>query len=123
MENKIRIRRKELGLSQEELAKKAGVTGRTIQNYELGTRKPQHIEIVSRLATALETTEASVGVVVSSNTTPIADTRLSNVVAGFSRNLSRSETIGLTIPVNTSSRYGLLLSANLVGVSTVMPVF
>ena len=73
--------------------------------------------------TALETTEASVGVVVSSNTTPIADTRLSNVVAGFSRNLSRSETIGLTIPVNTSSRYGLLLSANLVGVSTVMPVF
>ncbi len=58
MEFKERLKncRKALGLSQEELAKKAGVTGRTIQNYELGTRKPQHIEIVSRLATALETT-------------------------------------------------------------------
>ncbi len=58
MEFKERLKscRKALGLSQEELAKKAGVTGRTIQNYELGTRKPQHMEIVSKLASALDTT-------------------------------------------------------------------
>ena len=43
-------------MSQDELAKKAGVTGRTIQNYELGTRNPQHIDIVQKLANALSTT-------------------------------------------------------------------
>ena len=46
-----------------------------------------------------------------------------DVVTGFSKNLSSNATIGLTIPTNTSSRYGLLLSANFSGVSTVMPVF
>lgn len=51
----LKERRRQLGLSQEELAKKAGVTSRTIQNYELGIRKPQHIEIAQNLAIALET--------------------------------------------------------------------
>ena len=73
--------------------------------------------------TAFAIVEASVGAVVSSNITPIADTRFNNVVTGFSKNLSSNATIGLTIPTNTSSRYGLLLSANFSGVSTVMPVF
>ena len=54
--DKLKERRRLLGLSQEELAKKAGVTGRTVQNYELGTRTPQNIEIVQKLATALDTT-------------------------------------------------------------------
>ncbi len=53
--DRLKERRKVLGISQEELAKKAGVTGRTVQNYELGTRKPQHMEIAARLATALDT--------------------------------------------------------------------
>ncbi len=53
--DRLKERRHILGLSQEELAKKAGVTGRTVQNYELGTRAPQNIEIVQKLATALET--------------------------------------------------------------------
>ena len=34
MENKIRIKRKELGLSQEELAKKCGVSRQTINAIE-----------------------------------------------------------------------------------------
>lgn len=34
MENKIRIRRKELGLSQEELAKKCGVSRQTVNAIE-----------------------------------------------------------------------------------------
>ena len=34
MENKIRIRRKELGLSQEELAKKYGVSRQTVNAIE-----------------------------------------------------------------------------------------
>ena len=53
--DRLKERRRSLMLSQEELAKKAGVTGRTIQNYELGTRNPQHIDIVQKLATALDT--------------------------------------------------------------------
>lgn len=54
--DRLKERRHILGLSQEELAKKAGVTGRTVQNYELGTRAPQNIDIVGKLATALDTT-------------------------------------------------------------------
>ena len=52
----LREKRRASKLSQEELAKITGVTSRTIQNYELGTRKPQHIEIVQKLADALNTT-------------------------------------------------------------------
>ena len=43
-------------LTQVELAKKAGVTARTIQNYELGNRKPVHMEVVQKIADALGTT-------------------------------------------------------------------
>lgn len=52
----LREKRRAAKLSQEELAKITGVTSRTIQNYELGTRKPQHVEIVQKLADALNTT-------------------------------------------------------------------
>ena len=44
----LREKRRAAKLSQEELAKITGVTSRTIQNYELGTRKPQHVEIVQK---------------------------------------------------------------------------
>ena len=54
--DRIKERRKLLGISQSELAKKVGVTGRTVQNYELGTRNPQSIEIAQKLAEALDTT-------------------------------------------------------------------
>jgi len=54
--DRLKARRHMLGISQEELAKKSGVTGRTIQNYELGTRKPQNIETAQKLALALDTT-------------------------------------------------------------------
>lgn len=58
----LRERRLALRMSQEELAQKVGITSRTVQNYELGNRNPQHIEIVQKLATALDTTvEALLG--------------------------------------------------------------
>lgn len=53
---RLRDKRIEAGMLQRDLAEKAGVTTRTIQNYELGTRRPQHTEVVQRLAEALGTT-------------------------------------------------------------------
>ncbi len=53
---RLKEKRKEAGLSQAELATLVGVTSRTVQNYELGTRKPQNMEIVQSLAEALHTT-------------------------------------------------------------------
>lgn len=53
---RLKEKRIEAGLTQVELAKKAGVTARTIQNYELGSRKPVHMEIVQKIADALGTT-------------------------------------------------------------------
>ena len=53
---RLKEKRIEAGLTQVELAKKAGVTARTIQNYELGTRKPTKFEVVEKLAEALNTT-------------------------------------------------------------------
>ncbi len=50
---KLRERRRAAGLSQAELARRVGVTERTIQNYELGSRKPQQMDIVRRLSEEL----------------------------------------------------------------------
>ena len=52
----LKEKRAQSGLTQTELAMKAGVTARTIQNYELGTRKPGNMVIVQRIADALGTT-------------------------------------------------------------------
>lgn len=51
----LRIKR---GLTQASLAKIAGVTTRTIQNYELGGRKPSSMHVVQKIADALDTTTA-----------------------------------------------------------------
>ncbi len=55
---KDRLKEKRLAakLTQAELAKKAGVTPRTIQNYELGNRKPSNMEVLQKMADALGTT-------------------------------------------------------------------
>lgn len=52
---RLKQRRTELSMTQTELAKKAGVTIRTIQYYENGDRNPANLEIAQRLANALET--------------------------------------------------------------------
>ena len=52
----LKEKRAQSGLTQAELAMKVGVTARTIQNYELGTRKPGNMVIVQRIADALGTT-------------------------------------------------------------------
>lgn len=49
----IRERRKELGLTQKELAKKVGISFRTIQNYENGITPPS-LYIIEKIALALE---------------------------------------------------------------------
>ncbi len=64
MEFKDRLRRlrTEKNLSQAMLAAKAGITARTVQNYELGTRMPHNIMIAEALAAALGTSvEALLG--------------------------------------------------------------
>ena len=53
---KLKEKRVEANLTQVQLAEKISVTARTIQNYELGTRKPTKYAIVEQLAAALGTT-------------------------------------------------------------------
>ena len=57
--DRLREARVKAGLSQAALAARAGVTARTVQNYELGTRMPHNLAIAERLAAALETTAAA----------------------------------------------------------------
>ena len=45
---------KEKELSREELGKLCGITGRTIQNYELGHVTPNRIDVSQRLADVLD---------------------------------------------------------------------
>ena len=47
---RLRAARKAARLSQEELAGKAGISARTLQNYELGKRYPSSVDITLRLA-------------------------------------------------------------------------
>lgn len=54
--DRLKEKRTEAHMTQAELAARAGVTPRTIQNYELGTRKPANMEIAQRLAESLHTT-------------------------------------------------------------------
>ena len=53
---RLKEKRTEANLTQVELAEKAGVTARTIQNYELGSRKPSNMVTMQRIADALNTT-------------------------------------------------------------------
>ena len=53
---RLKEKRHEANLTQAELAKKAGVSTRTIQHYELGSRKPYQIEVFQKIADALSTT-------------------------------------------------------------------
>jgi len=53
---RLKEKRVEANLTQVQLAEKISVTARTIQNYELGTRKPTKYEVVEKLAAALNTT-------------------------------------------------------------------
>ncbi len=55
MENKIRIRRKELDLSQEELAKKCGVSRQTVNAIENNKYDPT-LSLAFRLAKELQLT-------------------------------------------------------------------
>ena len=59
MENSIRNRRKELGLSQEELAKKCGVSRQTVNAIENDKYDPT-LALAFNLARELKTTESDV---------------------------------------------------------------
>lgn len=54
--DRLKEKRLQAGMTQVELAKEAGVTARTIQNYELGNRKPSNLEVIQKIAGALHTT-------------------------------------------------------------------
>lgn len=50
---RLKNARKEAGLSQSALAEKAGISMRTLQNYEMGKRYPASLDIAVSLASAL----------------------------------------------------------------------
>lgn len=54
--DRLKEKRLEVNMTQADLAKKTGISSRTIQNYELGYRKPANMEIIQKLADALDTT-------------------------------------------------------------------
>lgn len=51
--DQLRQARIRANMTQVQLAEAVGMTPRTIQNYELGARKPREYEIVAKLADAL----------------------------------------------------------------------
>lgn len=53
---RLKEKRLAANLTQAELARQAGVTVRTIQNYELGQRKPSSMVTIQKIADALHTT-------------------------------------------------------------------
>lgn len=50
---KLKELRVAANLTQDQLAKRIGVSARTIQNYEMGSRKPKNMDVVTKLAEAL----------------------------------------------------------------------
>ena len=54
--DRLREKRSEANLTQVQLAEKVSVSARTIQNYEMGSRKPTKYEIVEKIAKVLDTT-------------------------------------------------------------------
>ena len=50
---KLKIARENAGLTQKELAERAGSHHRTIQNWEYGTRLPRNLDVVCRIADVL----------------------------------------------------------------------
>lgn len=51
--DKLKEARKKAGLSQSALAEKAGISVRTLQNYEMGKRYPASLDIAVALSSAL----------------------------------------------------------------------
>lgn len=51
--DRLREARIQANMTQAELAKAVGLTARTIQNYELGDRRPRDYEVVEKLANAV----------------------------------------------------------------------
>lgn len=54
--DRLREKRQAAKMSQAKLGELAGVTMKSIQNYELGKRRPSNLEVVQRMAEALGTT-------------------------------------------------------------------
>lgn len=54
--DRLREARINAGMTQVELAHKVGLTSRTIQNYELGSRRPKNYKIFLNLANSLDVT-------------------------------------------------------------------
>ena len=54
--DRLKEKRLAAGMTQADLAEKAGVSARTIQNYEMGTRKPRNLEVIQKIAEVLQTT-------------------------------------------------------------------
>ena len=53
---RLRKTRRQRRMNQEQLAQAAGITTRSVQNYESGSRMPNSLEITEKLAAALDVT-------------------------------------------------------------------
>ncbi len=51
--DRLKARRQAAGMTQEQLAKATGMTTRSIQNYEMGARRPRTDAIIEKMAEAL----------------------------------------------------------------------
>lgn len=54
--DRLKKKRLEANLTQVQLAEKVSVSARTIQNYEMGSRRPAKYEVVEKIAKVLDTT-------------------------------------------------------------------
>ena len=55
---RLRKTRRQRRMNQEQLARLTGITTRSVQNYESGSRMPSSLEITEKLAAALDVTTA-----------------------------------------------------------------
>lgn len=53
---RLRQTRRQRRMNQEQLARLTGITTRSVQNYESGSRMPNSLEITEKLAAALDVT-------------------------------------------------------------------
>lgn len=82
-------RRKELGLSQEELAKKVGTRKQVVSKYELGQRSPK-VEMANAFAEALGTTLDELLEVEKEEQTIIEDPEI-NIVSGMMETMTKDQ--------------------------------
>lgn len=87
--NAVLRRRKELGLTQEELAKRVGTTKQMVSKYELGQRSPK-VVMANAFAEALETTLDELLETEKAETNQVQDPEIS-IVSGMMETMTKEQ--------------------------------